>query len=235
MAKEKATVEIEMIAGRAQNTLGGLNDHLANMRHQLENNEKIGTESFKKLQAEIANTASEIKVLEKNMEGLEPQQKAEAFLKMGEGVAGGLAIASGAMAVIGVESENLQKLQTRVQGAIAIAMGMRMIAEASLQAGIAKRVMLEKIAIAQTKIGAVTHKLAAKAAGLYTIGLKAMGIAANVSAKGMKVLKVAIMATGIGLLVVALGTIGAYWDDIVGFASGVSSEMTAQLASAPGA
>ena len=42
--------------------------------------------------------------------------------------------------------------------------------------------------------------------------------------KSFKGLRVAIAATGIGLIVVALGTIVTYWDEIVGFISGATKE-----------
>lgn len=45
-----------------------------------------------------------------------------------------------------------------------------------------------------------------------------------VAIDAMKGIKAAIGSTGIGLLVVALGTIVAYWDDIKGLVSGVTSE-----------
>lgn len=50
--------------------------------------------------------------------------------------------------------------------------------------------------------------------------------------KSFKGLKIAIAATGIGLIVVALGTIVTYWDDIIGFISGATKEqerLAAQL------
>ena len=59
-------------------------------------------------------------------------------------------------------------------------------------------------------------------------GVKKMGVALKASFKsgvaGASSLKKGIAATGIGLLVVALATIVAYWDDIVGLVSGVSSQ-----------
>jgi len=51
-------------------------------------------------------------------------------------------------------------------------------------------------------------------------------------AKSFKGLRVAIAATGIGLIVVALATIVEYWDDIIGFISGATKEqerLAAQL------
>ena len=227
----KAVVEIEMIDSKAQNTLAGLNEKLQRLRNRIDEVE-VGSEAFKKLAAQIQKTSSTVKTLEKEMEGLEPQQKAEAFLKMGEGVMGGFVAAQGALAMVGVESENLEKIQTRVQGAIAIAMGARMISEAALQATTAKRIVVEKLAIAQTKIGTAVNKAAAVAANLYSGALKLIGVSANVSANGMKFLKVAIASTGIGLFVVAIGAIVAYWDDIKALTTGVSKDMKDQLASA---
>jgi hypothetical protein len=52
---------------------------------------------------------------------------------------------------------------------------------------------------------------------------KALGTAAKNALAGIKT---GIAATGIGLLVVALGTIVAYWDDIKGAVSGVSDEQS---------
>ena len=59
-------------------------------------------------------------------------------------------------------------------------------------------------------------------------GIGKMGTALKTSFKsgiaGASGLKKALISTGIGALVVALGLIVAYWDDIVGLVSGVSSE-----------
>ena len=49
-------------------------------------------------------------------------------------------------------------------------------------------------------------------------------------AKGASSLQKAIISTGIGALVVAVGLLVAYWDDIVGFISGASSEQKQLLA-----
>ena len=65
-------------------------------------------------------------------------------------------------------------------------------------------------------------------------GLLNMGKAAVTSFKsavmGANSMKKALIATGIGAIVVALGLIVAYWDDIVGAISGVSSEQKQLLA-----
>lgn len=62
---------------------------------------------------------------------------------------------------------------------------------------------------------------------LATTSVKAFGAGAMEAFKGVKG---AIAATGIGLLVIALGTVVAYWDDIKAAVSGVSSEQKKLLA-----
>ena len=65
-------------------------------------------------------------------------------------------------------------------------------------------------------------------------GVKSFGktaiIAFRASTVGANGLKKALISTGIGALVVALGLIVAYWDDIVGAISGVSSDQKKLLA-----
>ena len=226
---EKVELELKIKGGtQAVKTLGQLEQELNNARDAIKEVE-VGSDAFKELASKIQNTSSEVKTLEKQMEGLEPQQKAEAFLKMGEGIAGGFAVAQGAMGLMGVESENLEKIQVKVQSAIAIAQGVRMMSEAALMFTTAKRVAMEKIAVIQGKIGIVVMKASALATTLYTATLKSVGIAANVSTKGMKALRTAIASTGIGLVVIAIGALVAYWDDIKAAVSGVSTEMKEQL------
>jgi hypothetical protein len=67
-----------------------------------------------------------------------------------------------------------------------------------------------------------------------TRGFKAFGKTSVASFKasiaGANGLKKALIATGIGALVVAVGMLVAYWDDIVGFISGASTEQKELLA-----
>ena len=203
-------VELELIlkgGAKSVQTLGELEEGLAQAREEIKGLAK-GSEDFNKLATAIQEASSEIKTLEKQMEGLEPQQKAEAFLKMGEGIAGGFAVAQGALALVGVESEELEKIQVKVQAAISIAMGVRMMSEAALMATTAKRVVAEKLAIAQAKVGTVVTKASAAATVVAATAQRVFTGAVNTTSVSLKALKVAIMATGIGALVVAIGAIG---------------------------
>ena len=204
----KVELELNLKGGnKAVKTLGQLEKELEDAREAIKEVE-VGSDAFNKLASKIQNASSEVKTLEKQMEGLEPQQKAEAFLKMGEGIAGGFAVAQGAMALAGIESEELEKLQTKVQSAIAIAQGVRMMSEAALMATTAKRIIVEKLAIAQSKIGIVVTKGKAIALGIATTAQGLFTGAVSLTTVALKALKIAIAATGIGALVLALIAIG---------------------------
>lgn len=205
---EKVELELKIKGGtQAVKTLGQLEQELSNARDAIKEVE-VGSDAFKELATKIQNAGSEIKVLEKNMESLEPQQKAEAFLKMGEGIAGGFAAAQGAMGLMGVESEDLEKIQVKVQSAIAIAQGVRMMSEAALMFTTAKRVAAEKLGLITSKIGTAVAYGQAVALGAWATVQGVLTGAITASAVALKVLKLAIMATGIGALVLAIIAIG---------------------------
>ena len=204
---EKVELELKIKGGdKAIKTLGQLEKELNDAREAIKEVE-VGSQAFETLAQKIQKTGSEIKTLEKNMEGLEPQQKAEAFLKMGEGIAGGFVAAQGAMGLMGIESENLEKIQAKVQSAIAIAMGVRMMSEAALMATTAKRVAIEKIALVQTKMSTAVQKVNTVVNVAAAAAQKLLTFAIGTSTVALKALKIAIMATGLGALVVLIGSI----------------------------
>ena len=176
-----------------------LQDRVETLRNTIEG-APLGSAEFERLTAQLQEAGSQVKVLEKNMEGLEPQQKAEAFLKMGEGIAGGFAVAQGAMGLMGIENENLEKIQVKVQSAIAIATGIRMMSEAALMMATAKRVAVEKIGLVTTKAAVVWSKAAAIGNALWAVGQGALTMSVSATTVALHALKVAIMATGIGAL-----------------------------------
>ena len=150
--------DVEVDSGQSVKTLGSLKTELAAINEELENVE-IGSKAFTELSDKARSTASEIKTLEKTFEGLEPQQKTEAFVKGFEAVSGAVAVTVGSMALFGVESERLGKIEQQVQGAIAIAVGARAIAEGALQARIAARIIVEKSAAVATKALTVAQRI----------------------------------------------------------------------------
>tara|TARA_R100001594_G_scaffold37877_1_gene68451 strand:+ start:422 stop:2359 length:1938 start_codon:yes stop_codon:yes gene_type:complete len=202
---------------KATKTIGDLEKQLEKAREEIKGVE-VGSAAFDKLATQIQKASSEVKTLEKQMEGLEPQQKAEAFLKMGEGIAGGFMAAQGAMGLLGIESEELEKIQVKVQSAIAIAMGIRMMAEAALMAKTASRVAAEKLSIVTTKANILVTKLAAGAQALLS---KSVGV----TTISLKALKAAIISTGIGALIVGIGSLISSLMSATSATSGLNDEM----------
>ena len=100
------------------------------------------------------------------------------------GVASAFSAAEGAMALVGVESEDLQATMVKLQAVMALSEGLNGIKES-------------RAAFTMLKTAAVD---------------------------ALKGIKTGLAATGIGLFVVVLGTIVAYWDEIKAAVSGVSEE-----------
>jgi len=150
--------DVEVDSGQSVKTLGSLKTELAAINEELENVE-VGSKAFTELTDKARATSSEIKTLEKTFEGLEPQQKTEAFVKGFEAIAGAVAVTAGTMSLFGVESERIGKIEEKVQGAIAIAIGARAIAEGALQARVAARLIAEKAAVVSTKVLTVAQRI----------------------------------------------------------------------------
>ncbi len=170
---------------QAVKSIDDLEGAVEQLKAQLKGTE-IGSQEFKKLSGEVQKAESQLKTLNKSFEGLEPQQKAEAFVKLGEGIVGSFAIATAALTAFGVESEDVAEAQLAVSQALTAAIGIRQIAEAGLQAQVIATTISQKAynlaatagnvvtkafytTIAANPIGAVVVVVAALAAGIYAL------------------------------------------------------------------
>ena len=183
-------------------SINGLEDAVANLENELKSAD-LGSSEFKKLSKELGAAKKELNVFQREVDALDPAAKAEQFVKFGEGIAGGFAIATGAAALLGIESETLEKSMVQAQGAIAIAVGFRSLAESKLTEAIGQSVIAEKARAAATGVSAFVT---------------------GAATKGVKAFRLALVSTGIGAIVVAVGLLVAYWDDIKALVSGVSGE-----------
>lgn len=161
--------------------------------------------------AELKDAIGDAKAL---TEAFNPDAKFKALTASLSGVAGGFGAIQGAMALFGAESDNVQKTLLKVQSAMAISQGLQAVGESidsfkQLGAVIQNSTTLQKANNAATAAAATVQRLFTGAV--------------NETAVGFKVLKGAIAATGIGLILVALGAIVSYWDDITASINGVSS------------
>jgi hypothetical protein len=120
------------------------------------------------------------------VDSFNPDAKFNSLTKSFGGVLDGFQAFEGALGLVGVEGEAVQKTMLKVQSAMALSQGLQGLGEAR-------------------------------------DSFKQLG---TVAVNAFKGIKGAIAATGIGLLLVAVGTLYAYWDDIKEAVSGVSDEQT---------
>jgi len=167
-----------------------------------------GTQAFQKLsieagklQDQIGDTQERVKVLASDT------FKFDAALGAVKGLAGGFAVAQGAAALFGVESEDLNKTIAKTQGALALLSGLQEIATLVTGQG-ATKIALQNLFMKE-KI--VTTNAAAGAVGTLATAEEGAAVATLATKKSLDLLKVAIAGTGIGLLVIALGALYAIY------------------------
>ena len=149
-----------------------------------------GTDAFKRLEQQAGSLKDEIGDVNQRIKNLASDTKRiDAFVGAVQGIAAGFQIAQGAAALFGAEEEELQKSLVKVQAAMALANGVQQVAN-----------LLNKDSILITQGQAAAQALYAVAVGTSTGAMKAF--------------RIALLATGIGAAVAAVGLLVAKWDDL---------------------
>ncbi len=190
--------------GKKTQSLKGRLRELKEELSALESAGEEGSQAFQKLsieagklQDQIGDTQERVKVLASDT------FKFDAALGAVKGLAGGFAIAQGAAALFGTESEELNKTIAKTQGALALLSGLQEIATLVTGQG-ATKIAFQNIFMKE-KI--VTTTAAAGAVGTLATAEEGAAVATLATKKSLDLLKVAIAGTGIGLLVIALGAL----------------------------
>ena len=150
-----------------------------------------------------------------------PDAKFDALSKSFGGVLDGFSAVQGAMGLVGVESAAVEETMLKVQSAMALSQGFQGLLEAKDSFK-----QLGTVAKDTFKSLSSESSLAGKATSALGPVWKAVGLSGKTALSGIRA---GIAATGIGLLVVALGAVVAYWDDIKAAVGGVSGEMEKNL------
>ena len=124
-----------------------------------------------------------------------------------QGVTAGFSAYSGAMGLLGVKSEETEKLLLKVQSAMALQQGI---------SGIAGAVDSFKLLGKAIQSSTAFQKIFSIGTVLATTVQKAFGVAVTTTSTGFKVLRTAIISTGIGALVVLITTVISSIVDWVG-------------------
>ena len=174
----------------------------------LEQEGKDNTEQFQQLTLQAAKLEDQIGDTRERVRVLASDTfKFDAAVGAVQGLASGFEVAQGVAALFGEENQDLQEAINKTTAAIAIANGVQQLANQITGQGATKLFLL-------------------------SAAQKASAFATNLGANALKSFRGALAASGVGLLVVALGTVVAYWDDIKAAISGVSDEQEALNAKA---
>lgn len=187
MADSVVGLEIRANAEQASKTVGNIKKELK----QAQQDAVAISQAFGELSPQAQQAAKRVAELRDNIADtneriklFDPGAKFQVFGNVLNTVAGGFSALTGAAALFGAESEDLQKTLVKVQGALALSQGLNVIADAGKD-------------------------------------FQRLGVFAKEALAGIRT---GIAATGIGALVVAMGLLVAYWEDIKGLVSGVSAE-----------
>jgi hypothetical protein len=201
------------------NVTGNASKSIAEIRKELKaaNSELIAAQSnFGNYSKEALAAAEKVATLKDTVkeaaetaELFDPGKKFQAFTGALSAVASGFTAVQGAIGLLGVKSEEAEKTLLKVQSALALSQGLSVLSDSAKQ--------FEKLnAIIQQN--SIFIKANTIVTNLATKSMQAFGFSVDATATSFKVLKTAIAATGIGLLIVAIGSLVSAFQDYQGAA-----------------
>lgn len=158
---------------------------------------KRNTKEFKDLLKETARMKDEIGDLKAEINLLGDETKTiQGVVGTLNLMAAGFQVAEGASALLGVESEELQKTFVKLQALMAVTNGLEQIGN-----------LLKKESAAMLFLQSVQTKAAAAATNLYTFATGGATVAT-------KAFRIALLATGIGAIIVLVAALAGAFDDV---------------------
>ena len=130
------------------------------------------------------------------IDAFNPEAKFKAFSAVIQGTAGAFSAVQGAMALMGVEGEEVQKTLLKVQGALALSEGINTVL--GLQDAFTNLNLVVKNSSTFIAVNGAVTALTGKI-------FKVFGAEVTATSFAFRALKTAIVSTGIGILVIALG------------------------------
>jgi len=151
---------------------------------------KQGSKEFRDLAVEAGALKGKIESVEQTVDGLgKSANKIEVFTGAVQGIAAGFAIAQGTAALFAEGNEEVQEALLKVQSSLALLQG----TEQALQ---------------------LLRKESAAGQSILTARTKAYNLVVDASTGKLKLFRLALIATGIGAAVAAIGLLVANWDKL---------------------
>jgi hypothetical protein len=201
-------VEVKVDSKNAEKSVGSIKSRLKEARAELTN----AIENFGEFSQEAANAAKNVEGLKGTIDdasrlvaAFDGDKKFAAFGGAVSAVANGFSAAQGAIGLFGTESKEVEQALLKVNSAMALSQGIDGVLEG--QKAFKDLGLRIKDTTAFQKAQAIATSLAAKAQKLFTG-------AVDQSSKGFKSLRGAIIATGIGALVVLVGLLIENFDSV---------------------
>jgi hypothetical protein len=206
---EKVALEIDINAKGATTSLGQLEEEAERLNEELRK-VPLGTKAFKDLKSELIGVNKEIKNTELSMEALDNEQVAS---ELGS-VAGAVGDVSAAFILLGGGDGPIEQTVRNIEKAIGVSMAFKGTIEGT-QSAMKLFNNVIKNSTAFQKLNNATTIVASTVMGLFSKSV-------DTTSKSFKFLKGAIVATGIGALVVLVGELIANFDKIKNAINGVN-------------
>ncbi len=197
---------IEGVDKEAKKTSGSfvnLKKELRQLTIQLQGLDPASKE-FEQVAARAGKIKEQLRGVADAINDADPEKFGGKFQRTAEGIAGAFSAVTGAQALFGKNSEEIEKQMLKVQGAIALTQGISAMKELRNDSLDLANSIKGKVLGAFASL--TTAELAnAQATGTMTGLQKAYAFAVGTSTGAMKAFRLALVATGIGALVVLIG------------------------------
>lgn len=220
MAQENLDFNINVKTNGAEGSIGSLKKQLREAQNEVVSlSDKFGATSKQAIEAakragELRDKIGDAKSL---TDAFNPDAKFKALTASLSGVAGGFGAVQGAMALFGAESDNVQKTLLKVQSAMAISQGLQSVGESidsfrqlgavikstSAYQAIYNFIMGDAVEVAQEAVVSIeAETVALNSEAAATVAVTTATTGATIA---MRIFRAALIATGIGAVVVLVG------------------------------
>jgi hypothetical protein len=208
---------IENVGKDAKKTDGSfvnLRKELKNLTVQLQNLDPASKE-FETVAKRAGQIKEQMRGVADAINDADPEKFGGKFQRTAEGIAGAFSAVTGAQALFGQQSEEIEKQMLKVQGAIALTQGISAMKELRNDATDLAGSIKNKVVTAFQSLNA-SQIANAQATGTMTTLQKAYNVVVGSSTGALKGFKLALASTGIGALILAVGYLIANFDKLKG-------------------